>query len=71
MPLQNHATFWELPKFYLVSCPSVLPLLAQFIKQNVTLQILEEIFHYEGDEVQEQVAQRSCGCPIPEMLVNK
>ncbi|KAK4824583.1 hypothetical protein QYF61_016828 [Mycteria americana] len=25
----------------------------------------EEIFHYEGGEALEQVAQRSCACPIP------
>ena len=25
----------------------------------------EEILHCEGSEAPEQVAQRSCGCPIP------
>jgi len=26
---------------------------------------LEEILHHEGGETLEQVAQRSCGCPLP------
>jgi len=25
----------------------------------------EEILHHEGGETPEQVAQRSCGCPLP------
>jgi len=25
----------------------------------------KEILHYEGDEALAQVAQRSCGCPLP------
>jgi len=28
----------------------------------------KEIFYYEGCEALEQVAQRSCGCPLPGSL---
>jgi len=28
----------------------------------------EEIFHHEGGETLEQVAQRSCGCPLLEVF---
>lgn len=28
----------------------------------------EDVLNYEGGEALEQVAQRSCGCPIPEVF---
>jgi len=29
---------------------------------------MQEILHYEGGEALAQVAQRSCGCPLPGMF---
>ena len=31
----------------------------------LTYRYSEEIFHHEGGESLAQVAQRSCGCPLP------
>ena len=31
--------------------------------------MLGEVFHREGGEVLEHIAQRGCGCPVPEMFM--
>jgi len=40
----------------------------QLKKGRLTLDTKKEILHYEGGETLGQVAQRSCGCLLPEIV---
>ena len=35
---------------------------------RIILDIIMKLFHSEGDELLDRVAQRICGCPIPESV---